>query len=126
MSSSFREIRSVAARHGLRELCSDIYSEGEVIFTHVETADGTRYQLANSMTNREVSLTAEARHHLLIVIPESKHPMASVSIFATARVLLFYNEVCGLADRAFHAGTSDFTRPWVQTQNHRYFLVQKA
>ena len=121
--SLLHQIRQDAARNGLREVCRD-YCPGGEMFTHLGTKDGTRYRFVTPMTSQDLQIAAKAKHSLLIIIPEDERPMASVSVYATARVLMFYDEIAHTADKAFLGATTSFTGPWVQTQNQQYFLVK--
>lgn len=108
-----------ATADGLRDLGSEGFSESEYVYTHLETAGGRQYQLVEPMRGHQLALAAHTNNHILVLVRWGENPLAPVSIFATARVIGFYDE---LHDAI--AKTLGNIRPWIQTQNNKYWLVK--
>ena len=116
---STRELRETIKKHGLRELCSDPADQG--LFTHLQAADGTEYQLVEGMNDRELWLAAKAGNHLFVFHTDYSTEEQS-PVYITAKVIAFHHG-------DLHHGSKrqgDDNESWVQTQNQKYWLLAKS
>ncbi len=113
---------SQVKKYGLRELSDATFIRNESLYTHLVADDGTRFRLFGPITDSELQLLVLANNCLLIVMPKDTHPLASVSVYSTARITGYGME------RASPVGEDvpeSRYMTWVQTQNQKYWLVKQ-
>jgi hypothetical protein len=116
---------------GLRNLGNDTTNlTTNTVFSHIESLDGKwRIELAEPMTARGIELAAMARNCLLLVLTEGTELTSYTTLFASARVQdSCVDELTHELQQSFvkPGRREQFNRPWVQTQNQKYWLVVKT
>ena len=127
--TTYLELRIAASGNGLRNVLV-IKEKDKLLFTHLETDSGMRYQLLKPMTGLEMEFTARMNNCLAVLVPaeEGARAFSYDVLLTTARIIAYNNPGTNphigkwlpgkqAPEDGTHTGT------WVQTQNTRYSLL---